>query len=488
MTAIRSGRGRTAALVLSSALAGALLASVAWLGLARRGDGGAGAGADLRPVGAARVAVATVPGAPKVGENLLRVRVADAAGRPLRGARVDALVFMPQMGAMPYMESRPVLREVRPGVHEGRFNLVMGGSWDVRLAVTPPGGSAARAALRLTVETTGLTWVSEEAAARRAQTPPRGRGQRRRLSPRAAARRSASPPTRCACATSTSSAARGPRGLRRDAALRGVAQVLGLGARARASTSPAAGARGEVLFTVYSPELYAAQQEYLEALAVRGAGGLGARAAPPSWRTRRASGCCCGTSRAAEIDATRAHAAAPRETLPVRAPVGGRGHREDGRAGAARYPPGQTLYRIAPMDPVWVAGERVPVRNCRWCASGDPVRRDAAGRGRARRARARRLRLARRCASDTRTGGCASRWPTRRRASSPACSWTSSCACRSGGASRCRCRRCSTRGERRVVFVDHGDGRLAPRDVTPGHAGRRLLRGAWAGSRPATAS
>ena len=42
-------------------------------------------------------------------------------------------------------------------------------------------------------------------------------------------------------------------------------------------------------------------------------------------------------------------------------------------------------------------------------------------------------------------------------------------------------------GERRLVFVDLGDGRLAPRDGQARRARGRLVRGALSGSRPASA-
>ena len=468
MSAIRSGRGRTAALVLSSALAGALLASGAWLGLARLGGGAAGAGADLRPVGAVRVAVATVPGAPKVGENLMRVRVADAAGRPLRGARVAALVFMPQMGAMPYMESRPALREVRPGVHEGRFNLVMGGSWDVDLAVTPPGGASARAALRLTVGTEGLTWVSEEgggeAAAGDTAADAASAGAVR-LSARRRQELGVTVDTlrvrdldheRRASGRVTYDETR-----RSEVALKFAGWVREL--RADFTGQPVR--RGDVLLTVYSPDLYAAQREFVEALVVRDslpAGPARERAAELADAARQRLHLWDLTAgQIAELERARR----PRETVAIVSPVGGVVVEKTVVQGSAVMP-GQALFRIAPLDPVWVVAE-VFQHELPWLAVGDPVSVRLPGGG-GPEIRGRIGFISPSLREDTRTA------QVRVEVANP------------GGRLRpdmyvdvtlhaALGRRLAVpvsavvySGERRVVFVDRGGGRLEPRDVVLG--------------------
>lgn len=470
MNGIAKGGGRAgrAGLVVGSALAGALLASGVWLALARLGGGGAGEGADLRPVGSVRVGVATVPGAPKVGENTLRVRVADAAGRPLRGARVAALVFMPQMGAMPYMESRPALREVRPGVHEGRFNLVMGGSWDVDVAVTPPGGSAARAALRLTVETTGLTWVSEEgggeAAAAGAAADAASAGAIR-LSARRRQEIGVTVDTlrvrdldheRRASGRVTYDETR-----RCEVALKFAGWVREL--RADFTGQPVR--RGDVLLTVYSPDLYAAQREFVEALVVRDslpAGPARERAAELADAAReRLRLWDLAAEQLAELERTRR----PRETVPIVSPVGGVVVEKTVVQGSAVMP-GQALFRIAPLDPVWVVAE-VFQHELAWLAVGDPVSvglPGSSGPG----IRGRIGFISPSLREDTRTaqvrvevanpGGrlrpdmyvdVTLRAALGRRLAVPVSAVVYS-------------------GERRVVFVDRGGGRLEPRDVVLG--------------------
>ncbi|HEX2163962.1 MAG TPA: efflux RND transporter periplasmic adaptor subunit, partial [Thermoanaerobaculia bacterium] len=114
--------------------------------------------------------------------------------------------------------------------------------------------------------------------------------------------------------------------------------------------------RGQPLFTLYSPELYAAQQELLTALASqRAAAGTTAperadylvRAARERLRLWDLS--------AEQIDRVISSGQAI-ERLPVLSPASGHVVEKDVVAGAA-VEPGMRLYRIAALDRVWVEAE-----------------------------------------------------------------------------------------------------------------------------------
>ena len=73
---------------------------------------------DVHPtdrVGTYAVSVRNEPSPARTGENALLVRLEDGQGMPVRGATIDAVVSMPAMGAMPYMESRGKTSETSPG-------------------------------------------------------------------------------------------------------------------------------------------------------------------------------------------------------------------------------------------------------------------------------------------------------------------------------------------------------------------------------------
>ncbi len=107
--------------------------------------------------------------------------------------------------------------------------------------------------------------------------------------------------------------------------------------------------KGQVLFTLYSPELYAAQQEFL--LANRRAGQHGDQSLLEASRRRLRL---WGVSDA-QIDAI-AKADEPIEYLPFLSPTSGYVIEKDVVEGAA-IEPGMKLFRIAPLDRVWVEAD-----------------------------------------------------------------------------------------------------------------------------------
>src|SRR5262249_55769754 len=111
---------------------------------------------------------------------------------------------------------------------------------------------------------------------------------------------------------------------------------------------------GEILFTVYSPELWSAQREYLDALhaalADRWNPGLGSSSADLAIAARARLE--LWDLSPADIDAM-AEKGEPRAAFPVRSPVSGVVTEKNVVAGSA-FMAGQVLFRIAELDPIWV--------------------------------------------------------------------------------------------------------------------------------------
>ncbi len=327
--------------------------AAAYFGLRR--SFASGRGPEMRSLGSVRLGVETVPAAPTVGENRLRVRAESSDGKPLSGASIEGVVFMPAMGSMPYMESRPPLAEVRSGIYEGEFRIPMGGSWDVDLRLRSPNGQEARAALRLTVGTPGLTWVSESAgdsdttrrsvaegaiqlSARRRQEigVTTARVERRDLShTRRAVGRVVPDETRLV-----------------DVNLRFSGWVRRLNADFTGREVRA----GEVLFTLYSPDLYTAEREYLEALeASRQLTEPAARARAVELADaarRRLLLWGVSPTEVAELERLRAAS----DERAVRSPASGV-VLEKAMVEGAKVEAGTMVYRIAPLDPIWVLAD-----------------------------------------------------------------------------------------------------------------------------------
>jgi len=111
--------------------------------------------------------------------------------------------------------------------------------------------------------------------------------------------------------------------------------------------------KGSVLFTLYSPELLAAQQEYL--LALRSQERARSSSAPDraDYLVEAARNRLRLWDVAPEELARITRERQALEQLPIRAPASGYVVEKNVVAGSS-VEPGQRLYRIAPLDPVWV--------------------------------------------------------------------------------------------------------------------------------------
>ncbi len=109
--------------------------------------------------------------------------------------------------------------------------------------------------------------------------------------------------------------------------------------------------RGDTMFSLYSPELHAAQQEYLLALdSERAAGGPGSYLLEAAEKKLRL------WDVPPSVIAELARRGKPIEELPIAAPASGYVIEKNVVEGAA-VEPGQRLYRIASLDKVWVEAQ-----------------------------------------------------------------------------------------------------------------------------------
>jgi len=85
------------------------------------------------------VVARAVPDPPTTGDNRLLLELKDAQGVPVEGATLDFLVSMPAMGAMPPMRSGGQVRRRDGGEYEVTYSLPMVGDWTIALRVTAAG-------------------------------------------------------------------------------------------------------------------------------------------------------------------------------------------------------------------------------------------------------------------------------------------------------------------------------------------------------------
>jgi Cu(I)/Ag(I) efflux system membrane fusion protein len=90
---------------------------------------------ETRQSGDVSLTLTTVPEKPKPGESMLRLKLADKAGKAIANAQVIFLYTMP----MPGMTDTKVPAIYKGGAYEGKAMLGMRGTWDVTVHVTIPG-------------------------------------------------------------------------------------------------------------------------------------------------------------------------------------------------------------------------------------------------------------------------------------------------------------------------------------------------------------
>jgi len=396
--------------IVPLALAGAiaLLALVfhtrllAWF----RGEraGGAWSAPSTATAGAWQIAASVEPDPPQPMGNRLRVEVKDGQGHPVEGADVAITYDMAAMGAMPEMKSKFTAASAGAGVYEASFDLPMAGSWAIIADVSAAGVSAS-ARYTLTVGTKGLTVLGAEGGSPEPARSGMAMGAGAAMSSGSAAGSGeiayytcwmhpsvhAHEPGTCpVCSMNLTPVTRVDEqsavvqldearqraiGVRTEKVVKApltldiravgkltydetrlqdvVLKVGGFlsGLRITATGQPVT--KGDALFQLYSPELYAAQQDYLLAKSSREALG-GAGHGDELMRAAETRLALLGLS--GDQIQTIAKTGAPIEKLTFSAPASGYVIEKNVVEGAAIHA-GDRVFRIAALDKVWVEAD-----------------------------------------------------------------------------------------------------------------------------------
>jgi Cu(I)/Ag(I) efflux system membrane fusion protein len=114
-------------------------------------------------VGDFEVRLALEPDPPVAGDNSVRVEVRDAQGTPVEAARVEVVYDMPAMGAMPEMKGNGQSRALGGGRYEIKYPLSMLGDWTLTLAIEAGGHPPADLRFKVSPPRKGYT-VERQAA------------------------------------------------------------------------------------------------------------------------------------------------------------------------------------------------------------------------------------------------------------------------------------------------------------------------------------
>jgi len=81
------------------------------------------------------------PETPRVGRNQISIWLLDKTGKPLTNATLKVVAVMPSMGSMPAMYAPAEILETEPGRYEGEFEPSMGGEWPLTIKIMSTAGS-----------------------------------------------------------------------------------------------------------------------------------------------------------------------------------------------------------------------------------------------------------------------------------------------------------------------------------------------------------
>ena len=331
-------------------IAVALVAGASWLLLAGRTDDTAATAIETPRYRAAglEVGVTTRPETPRVGENALIVDIRTPAGEAVTGLSIQAYAEMPAMGAMPAMRAPAGMREAAPGRYVGSFDLPMSGTWPLTLSFESPGRAPVRLQFDLATGREGLTLASGAEAAGDAEAPAHGAANEFTVDTRR--RQAIGVRTGKAALRDLTKSIRTVGTVTFDERL--LSQVTlkfdAFIGELKADYVGAPVEKGQVLFTVYSPDLLAAQQEYLETLKRRGGDD------DPLLNAARQRLSLWDLSDAA-IEALEKRGT-PQAYIPILAPRSGTIIERSIVDGSAA-PAGQSLLTIADLSRVWIEAE-----------------------------------------------------------------------------------------------------------------------------------
>lgn len=294
-----------------------------------------------------RLDVSIEPATPRVGENVLSVVLRNADGEPLENAEIKVVAEMPAMGAMPAMQAPAEMMQIEPGLYRGTFEPSMEGSWPLTLKIQAPGMPARQISFDLATGREGLQLASGAVrtdGGDMADEAPPGTvtldNRRRQLIGVKTAEAQAMAMTRTIRAAGRIAY---DETRLADVSLKFDAWIGELDA----DYVGVAVAKGEPLFTVYGPELLAAQQEYLE---------LKRRdSASPTLLSAARKRLSLWDMSDGEI-ATLEKRGEPFDYVAMHAPISGTVVAKNVVEGTA-HKAGMTLLRIADLSHVWVEAD-----------------------------------------------------------------------------------------------------------------------------------
>ena len=302
-----------------------------------------------------RIQVSVDPEKPKTGKNRITFVIRNQDNQPVKDARISAVAEMPAMGAMQAMTAPVELTAENAGVYSGQFELPMDGAWPMTVEIDSVIEGRASLAFDMATSRTGIRMstatpsvITSERPLEGSSTPP----------PKQPAAFQVDAYRRQLIGVTTGTVAKKPL----TKIIRAAGQISydetrltdisvkfnGWIGKLYADYLGAPVSKGRTLFTIYSPELVSAQDEYLNALRRNTTGLTALRNAA----RRRLILWDIDPAQIRSLEKRRKAA----EYLPIPSPVTGVVIEKSIVSGTA-VKAGARLLRIADLSTVWVKGQ-----------------------------------------------------------------------------------------------------------------------------------
>ncbi len=302
-----------------------------------------------------QVQVGIDPEKPRIGKNRITIVVRNQDDQPVTDVEVSAVAEMPAMGAMPAMAAPAEINTESPGIYSGQFELPMDSAWPLTVEVQSRSQGRAELTFDMATSRKGLRLSTATPSSIQPESPPgintappskqpvtfQVDPYRRQLigvTTGKVERKHLTQVIRAAGKVSYDETRKTDISLKFDGWI-GALSADYLGAPV---------IKGQTLFTVYSPELVSAQDEYLDTLRRPESNSNSIQRAA----RRRLALWDIGL---AQIRALEQRGKAT-EYLPIPSPVSGTVIEKNIVAGSA-VKAGARLLRIADLSTVWVEGQ-----------------------------------------------------------------------------------------------------------------------------------
>ncbi len=195
------------------------------------------------------------PTTPKVGKNMVLIQINDKQGQAVTAAKVKAVAVMPAMGSMPAMYAPAEMQEIDQGKYQGQFQPSMAGEWPMTIEINATQGNG-----KITYDlATGRKGIRCATCGRGIEVPgtvrvDAGRRQLIGITTGRVKEKKLRIPIRAAGHVTYDETRLTDINLKFDGWI-GQLYADALGKQIK---------KGQPLFTVYSPDLLAAQEEYLK--------------------------------------------------------------------------------------------------------------------------------------------------------------------------------------------------------------------------------